>query len=134
MPAGSSSRPLWQKLGLKPGTPTWIIDAPDGYFDRLADAPAGIDLAAAAPPYAFIQFFTRSAADLQKRLPGLKARMKRDGMLWISWPKKASREATDLTEDVVRNLALENGLVDVKVAAIDETWSGLKLVYRLADR
>jgi hypothetical protein len=85
-------------------------------------------------PLDLVLFFTGSADALRARFDGLAASLTAAGMLWIAWPKKASRVPTDLTEDVVRRIALERGMVDVKVCAIDATWSGLKLVYRLADR
>jgi hypothetical protein len=82
----------------------------------------------------FIQLFVRRRVDLERRLPRLAAALEVDGALWVSWPKKASGVATDLTEDVVRRVALAHRLVDVKVCAVDAVWSGLKLVYRLAER
>lgn len=85
-------------------------------------------------PIDFIHFFTRAAAELESRFPQLKAALAFDGMLWVSWPKKASKVNSDLDENVVREVGLRNGLVDVKVAAVDEVWSGLKFVYRLEDR
>jgi hypothetical protein len=85
-------------------------------------------------PLDFIQFFTTSRAELEQRFAALEGALAPDGMLWISWPKKAAKVATDVTEDVVREIALKGGLVDVKVCAVDDTWSGLKLVRRLEDR
>ena len=85
-------------------------------------------------PLDVIQFFVTDQAELDRRFPALAAALATDGMLWVSWPKKASKVETDLSEDVVRDVALKGGLVDVKVCAVDEVWSGLKLVRRLKDR
>ena len=85
-------------------------------------------------PFDFVQLFTNSLEELKSDLPFLKNQLKKDGIFWISWYKKASGKKTELTEDIIRNFALESGLVDVKVCSIDEDWSGLKLVYRLKDR
>jgi hypothetical protein len=133
--AGYSRRTLVEKLGIKPRTRIAIVNPPRGYRATLGKLPAEVSVAARARGVLpFIQFFTRTRAVLEVRFPALVRALARDGALWISWPKKASGVSTDVTEDVVRAIALGAGLVDVKVAAVDEVWSGLKLVRRLKDR
>ena len=133
--AGYSGRPLAEKLGIKPGTRIAILNAPRGYRATLGSLPPGVVVASAARgTFPFIHFFTRSRSLLQTKLGMLLNALEPDGALWISWPKKASGVATDMTEDVVREIALPTGLVDVKVAAVDDVWSGLKLVRRLRNR
>jgi hypothetical protein len=133
--AGYSARSLVDKLGIKPGTRIAIINAPRGYRATLGSLPRGVVLASAARgSFPFIQFFTRSRSLLQTKLGMLLRALEPDGALWISWPKKASGVATDMTEDAVREIALPLGLVDIKVAAVDDIWSGLKLVRRLRNR
>jgi len=135
MPAGYSGRSLVEKLGIKPHTRIAIVNAPRGYRDTLGKLPAGVTVATAARgSLSFIHFFTAARALLEAKLPTLLRALAPDGALWISWPKKASGVATDMTEDVVREIALPTGLVDVKVAAVDDVWSGLKLVRRLKNR
>ena len=135
MPAGYSHRSLIEKLGIKPGTRIAIVNAPREYPKTLGKLPAGVTVAnVARGKLPFIHFFVVDRAVLEKRLPALLRALAPAGALWISWPKKASGVATDITEDVVRAVALPTGLVDVKVAAIDEVWSGLKLVRRLKYR
>ena len=125
---GYSGKPLKDKLGIKDSATVCIVKAPKGYV-------AGLGVVNARKgPYDFVQLFTTSTAELKKFFPVMKKRMTQTGMLWISWPKTASGVKTDLNENVVRDIGLGNGLVDVKVAAVDEIWSGLKFVYRLADR
>ncbi len=85
-------------------------------------------------PVDYIHLFTKSKDELQTQFPILKAALAQNGLLWISWPKKASKVTTDLNENIVREIGLQNGLVDIKVCAVDEIWSGLKFVYRLKDR
>jgi len=137
-PAGYSGTPLPKKLGIKPGHRIRLIGAPEGFGDTLGALPQPVDIVLAddegASPLDLVLFFTDSADVLRARFDGLAASLAAAGMLWVAWPKKASKVPTDLTEDVVRRIALERGMVDVKVCAIDATWSGLKLVYRLADR
>lgn len=133
--AGYSKRSLVDKLGIKPNTRIAIINPPRGFRATLGKLPAGVtiavDLRGVLP---FIHFFVVSRHVLEGRLPALLRALAPAGALWISWPKKASGVATDITEDVVRAVALPTGLVDVKVAAIDDIWSGLKLVQRLTAR
>ena len=135
MTAGYSHRSLVDKLGIKPHTRIAVMRAPRGYRTTLGALPPGVAIATTLRgTLPFIHFFTKQRASLESRFPMLQRAMTTDGALWISWPKKASGVATDLTEDVVRAVALAHGLVDVKVCAVDETWSGLKLVRRLKDR
>jgi hypothetical protein len=131
--AGYSGTPLPRKLGIKPGHRVLLLSAP-GEFE-LGELPDGVLVARRASGIAdVILSFHTQRTDLARRMPKLRAVMEPAAGLWIAWPKRASKVATDLTEDVVRELALENVLVDNKVAAIDETWSGLRLVIRLRDR
>ncbi len=135
MLAGYSHRSLVEKLGIKPGMRIAILNAPRGYRATLGKLPAGVTVAVSPrEPLPFIQFFAVSRSVLESRLPGLLRALEPAGALWVSWPKKASGMPTDLTEDVVRAIALPTGLVDVKVAAVDDVWSGLKLVRRLKNR
>jgi hypothetical protein len=137
-PAGYSGTPLPKKLGIKSGHRIRLVGAPEGFGDTLGALPEPVEIVAAndddAAPLDLILFFTDSEDVLRARFDALAASLTLVGMLWIGWPKKASKVPTDLTEDVVRRIALERGMVDVKVCAIDATWSGLKLVYRLVDR
>jgi hypothetical protein len=127
--AGYSKTPLPRKLGIKPGHRVMLLNAPDGF------ALEGVDPVRTARGLAdVILSFHTERRDLEKRMPVLRRRMEQNAALWISWPKKASKKPTDLTEDVVREIALANRLVDVKVAAVDDIWSGLKLVIRVKDR
>ena len=133
--AGYSRRSLVDKLGIKPGTHIAILNAPRGYRGTLGQLPAGVHVVTTARGnLPFIHFFAVSRAVLEAKIPMLLRALTPDGSLWVSWPKKASGVATDITEDVIRAVALPTGLVDVKVAAIDDVWSGLKLVRRLATR
>src|SRR5215210_6781261 len=134
--AGYSGTPLPRKLGIKPGHRVLLVGAPEGFTDgTLGDLPDGVEVRTRATGEAdvIVAFHTRRAA-LAKRMPALRERMVPNAGLWIAWPKRAAKVETDLTEDVVRELALANALVDNKVCAIDETWSGLRLVIRLRDR
>ena len=132
--SGYSGTPLVDKLGLKAGMRVHFAGAPPDYFRTLGRTPTIVMMTKAKPPLDFIQLFTGSRADLETRLPGLAEVMSPDGMFWVSWPKKASGVQTDVTEEVVREIALKNRLVDVKVCAIDDTWSGLRLVVRVENR
>ncbi len=135
MPAGYSGTPLAKKLGIKPGSEVVALGAPNDYQALLDPIPEGAAVVAELPTSAtFIHFFHTERAVLEAELPRLKAALIPNGILWISWPKKAAKVPTDLDGNVVRQLGLEAGLVDVKVCAVDETWSGLKFVYRLKDR
>jgi len=131
--AGYSATPLPRKLGIKPGHRVLLLGAPEGF--ALSELPEGVRVGTRATGTAdVILAFHRRRAGLAKGMPVLRERMEPAAGLWIAWPKRASKVETDLTEDVVRELALANTLVDNKVCAIDETWSGLRLVIRLKDR
>jgi hypothetical protein len=131
--AGYSGTPLPRKLGIKPGHRLLLLAMPDG-FD-LGELPEEVQIARQARGKAdVIVSFHTERADLARRMPVLRRAMQPAAGLWIAWPKRASKVPTDLTEDVVRELALANTLVDNKVAALDEKWSGLRLVIRLRDR
>ena len=134
--AGYSGTPLLKKLGIKPGHQIKTVHEPMAYWDWLAPLPAG-----ATPSkndinetMDFIHLFVKDRKTLEKEFPKNKKLLKKDGMLWISWPKKSAKVATDLDENTIRNFGLKNGLVDVKVCAVNETWSGLKFMFRLKDR
>jgi hypothetical protein len=133
--AGYSGTPLAQKLGIKPGMRTWFLGMPDYVAAQIArDAPPMEQLEMPEPPVDLAHIFVTSCAALDCELRMLLPLIARDGTIWVSWPKKASKVPTDVTEDVIRAVALPLHLVDVKVCAIDETWSGLKLVIRKEKR
>ncbi len=133
--AGYSKRSLIDKLGIKSGHRVIIIGAPDGYDQTFGVLPEGItEVKSLRGNFDFIHFFSTSRAEFERKFPQLKERLVKNGMLWISWPKGASKIKTDLNENSIREFGLANGLVDVKVAAIDDDWSGLRFVYRLKDR
>ncbi len=136
MTAGYSGAPLVKKLGIKRGDRLAMLNAPGGYLDLLGELPddVAVDYELSGLDYNFAQAFFIWRADYEAAFDDLKCAIKKDGMVWISWYKKAAKMPTDITEDVVRDVALAGGLVDVKVAAIDAQWSGLKLVYRKKDR
>ncbi|HJP86268.1 MAG TPA: DUF3052 domain-containing protein [Gemmatimonadaceae bacterium] len=130
---GYSGTPLVRKLGIKPGARLCFVAAPPQLPELLGALPDG----AADAPRGTVDFallFATRLAELTRHFPKLRDRLESNGMLWVSWPKKTSGVATDLNENVVRDFGLANGLVDVKVCAIDDTWSGLKFVRRLSDR
>ena len=135
--AGYSGTPLPKKLGIKPGHRVLLDSAPDGFErDLLVPLPDDVTVQrrAGRTPYDVVVAFRPDAATYRKHLARDIARTTTNGSLWVAWPKRASGVVTDLTEDVVRREALAAGVVDVKVCAVDTTWSGLKLVRRLADR
>ncbi len=133
--AGYSGKPLVAKLGIKPGARIAILSPPRGYDRVLGRLPAQVRRERSATgPLDFVQLFTSDKQELERRFPALARALARAGALWISWPKQSSGVATDLTEDVIRGVGLAHGLVDVKVCAVDDVWSGLKLVRRLKDR
>jgi hypothetical protein len=127
--AGYSGTPLARKLGIRPGDSLALLGAPDGF--AIDDLPAGVDVRVRATSACdvIVSFHTRHS-DLTRRFPVLMRALVVDGGLWVAWPKRASGVDTDITEDVVRELALPAGMVDNKVCAIDHTWSGLRLVLR----
>ena len=134
--AGYSGTPLPRKLGIKSGHRVLALGAPEGFADgTLGELPDGVALRTTARGTAdVIVSFHDRRAELARRMPRLRELMEPAAGLWIAWPKRSSGVGTDLTEDLVRELALANRLVDNKVCAIDETWSGLRLVIRLSDR
>ena len=135
MPAGYSGTPLIRKLGIRPGMRLRFINEPEHYRALLGTLPDDLVIARATRGhFDFIHLFVDRHAELRRQIPRLIDAIRPDGMLWVSWPKKASGVATDITEDVIREEALLTDLVDVKVCAVDETWSGLKLVIRTARR
>ncbi len=129
--AGYSQTPLARKLGIKAGTTLLLLGAPEHYLDLLAPFPDGVrfvsDLSSSPD---LIHVFSRQASELRKILEGCRAQMRADASVWVSWPKRSSKVPTDISEDVVRAIALPLGLVDIKVCAVDDVWSGLKLVLR----
>ena len=131
-----TSTPLPKKLGIKPGARVAVLSAPDGFLDSvLRPLPDQVEIRSRARgPLDVIVFFTKRRADLERRFDTLVKALDRAGALWVAWPKGKSGVPTDLTENTVRDVALPKGLVDTKVAAIDEIWSGLKLVIRLENR
>jgi hypothetical protein len=133
--AGYSGTPLVQKIGIKPGHRVILRNRPPRFLNDLGPMPDGVKHTEKLTGKAnVIVCFTDRKADLKKNFGDLAGKLVPEGMLWISWPKKASGVATDLTEDVVRRIGLDCGLVDVKVCAIDNTWSGLKFMIRTKDR
>jgi len=133
--AGYSGTPLWKKLGLKPGMRVASLCAPVPYARVVADLPEGIALVDEADDTIDLaHLFVTEAALLGRELERLRKAMRPDAVLWVSWPKKAAKVPTDVTEDVIRTLALPLGWVDVKVCAVDAVWSGLKLMVRRSER
>ena len=129
--AGYSGTPLAKKLGIKEGQRVAFPSAPDGFLGLLGELPDGVGVRLrASGPLDVIVFFTKSRRELERRLPALRRAMDPAAGLWIAWPKRSSGVETDMTEDVARRLGLANRLVDNKVCAIDDTWSGLRLVIR----
>jgi hypothetical protein len=133
--SGYSGTPLAQKLGIRRNSRIRLVNQPDHYFDLFTDLPPDIKiLRAGKTKKDLIHYFATSVSQLETDIKGLREEMEDDGAIWISWPKKAAKIETDLNENIVRDIALKNKLVDIKVCAIDEVWSGLKLVIRLKDR
>jgi hypothetical protein len=133
--AGYSTRSLSEKLGIRPGTRIIALGAPPDYRSWLGPLPPETSISSRLPQSAeFIHRFARSRRELGANLPRMARALADDGALWISWPKKSSGVESDLNENVIRDQGLELGLVDVKVCAIDEVWSGLKFVRRVANR
>jgi hypothetical protein len=129
--AGYSGTPLPRKLGIREGAAVAFLNAPADFGDALGDLPDGVTVRdRLRGPLDVVVFFTVHRADLERRIEQLKAALDPAGRLWVAWPKQAAKVETDMTEDVVRDVALPLGLVDNKVAAIDDTWSGLQLVIR----
>jgi len=131
---GYSGTPLPKKLGIKPGLRVCLMDAPAEVRAELRVELAGCEMSDGKPPLDFAMLFSKSKTSLRKGFKGVSKRLAPAGMLWVSWPKKSSGVATDLDENVVREIGLAAGLVDVKVCAVTEVWSGLKFVRRVKDR
>ena len=135
MTAGYSGTPLAKKLSLKDGQRVWWDGMPASVQDEIAGERLNLDLLRAPePPIDAAHIFVTERANLEAQLHRLMPLLGPDGFIWVSWPKKASKVPTDITEDTIREVALPMGLVDVKVCAVDETWSGLKLTKRRALR
>jgi hypothetical protein len=133
--AGYSGTPLIRKIGIKPGHRVHLHDHPATFLRDLGGLPGAACLEDRPASGTDVMIcFVETQAELKKQFSRLAAKLASDGMLWVAWPKRASGRPTDLSEDVVRNIGLKAGLVDVKVCAIDEVWSGLKFVIRLKDR
>ena len=135
MSAGYSGTPLAKKLGIKSAFRIFVDNAPDNYAELVAPLPENVHfLDAIENDLDMIHLFTDQAKVLAAKLKRYPKKLKPNGIFWVSWPKKASKRPTDITEDTIRDLALPLGLVDVKVCAIDDVWSGLKLVIRVENR
>ena len=133
--AGYSGTPLVKKLGIKQGARVTLVNAPDDFLATLGELPDDVKfLKATSKALDFILCFVLSERILVRDFAKLAQRLDSNGMIWIAWPKKSAGVATDLTFDRVQRIGLDAGLVDVKICAVDDTWSGLKFVYRLKDR
>lgn len=129
--AGYSPTPLGKKLGIKTDYRVCTKNAPETYCELVSPLPEGVSISSRSRSNVDLcHFFTKSRRELESQLPRLMKIIRQDGMIWVSWPKKASKVPTDVTEDVIRAVALPLGLVDIKVCAVDDVWSGLKLVIR----
>ncbi|HYW74924.1 MAG TPA: hypothetical protein VE961_28115 [Pyrinomonadaceae bacterium] len=133
--AGYSGTPLIKKLGIKPDYCVAFVNAPENFVAQL-ELPASVTVkpVSRSRDLDFVHLFVKSRRSLADAFAQFAGRIKPDGMFWVSWPKKASGVQTDLNENIVRDIGLAAGLVDVKVCAVDDIWSGLKFVYRLSDR
>jgi len=132
---GYSATPLAQKLGITPEMAVVVISAPANYRKLLGRIACSVEFSDEIKNASnFVHIFTKSRGELEKRLSILRQKITDSGIVWVSWPKKSAGVPTDVTEDVVRSIALPLGFVDVKVCAIDETWSGLKLMVRRTNR
>ena len=134
--AGYSKTPLVRKLGLKPGHRFYTLNEPNYYRSLLGELPEGVEVQSnlSTVELDFIHVFFKDVEELESQIENLKKALSKHGMLWVSWPKKASKVVTTLSDGIVRDIGLHAGLVDTKKCAIDEIWSGLKFVYRLKDR
>lgn len=134
-PSGYSGTPLGKKLGIKEGFAIKLVNAPGYYLELFSDFPPNTKIIKDAKTRTnFIHFFPANAEELHNKIVVLKNQLQPNGMIWVSWYKKSAKIVTDITEDIIRSIALRNGLVDIKVCAIDEKWSGLKLVIPVKDR
>jgi hypothetical protein len=133
--AGYSGTALAKKLGIKEGSRVFVVDAPKGYAKLVGPLPPGVRLVPRVDAHTdMVHIFASERKRLRRALESALAKLQPAGTIWVSWPKKASKVPTDITEDTVRELALPLGLVDIKVCAVDEVWSGLKLVLRKENR
>jgi len=133
--SGYSGTALEKKLGIKENSSIRLINAPENYFDLFTEWPGNVKIS--DDPRIkknMIHFFTKEFSEYYSLLPLLKKEIEQNGMIWVSWPKKTSKISSDVSEDLIRNYALETGLVDIKVCAVDEDWSALKLVIPLKHR
>ena len=129
--AGYSGTPLSKKLGFREGTTLFLVNAPKDYLKLVSPLPAGVKaLNAMTAEIDIVHIFSTKVVELEKALQSAIDQLKDDGMIWVSWPKKTSKVASEVSENTIRALALPLGLVDVKVCAVDSVWSGLKLVIR----
>jgi len=126
--AGYSGTPLWKKIGIKENQRLALLDAPQNW--AVPDLPAGVEVVADADGADVVVAFHREAAELESRVEALGQAIFPDGLVWIAWPRKAGGHVSDITENGIRDVVLPHGLVDVKVAALDDDWSGLKVVWR----
>jgi hypothetical protein len=134
-PTGYSGRPLAQKLGIRPGCRLFLHDGPENYAALLAPLPAGAHVVSRLDARTdIVHLFATTRAALTRALPSSLKAVRPETPIWVSWPKKSSGVASDLTENVIREIALPLSLVDIKVCAVDEIWSGLKLVIRRSAR
>lgn len=136
MPTGYSVTPLIKKLGIKSGNSILLVNEPDHYLDLLGSLPDDVTSLKeeSAVSADFIHLFVGDEQALHNMFPPLKSKLDKNGMIWVSWIKKSSKMETDISENDVRDLGLQIGLVDIKICAVDEDWSGLKFVYRKEDR
>jgi hypothetical protein len=133
--AGYSGTPLPQKLGIKPGLTVVTINAPANYRRLLGQIPDGVTFSERLKSgSSFVHLFTSRRSEMQKKMSILRDKISDNGAIWVSWPKKSSGISTDVTEDVIREIALPLGFVDIKVCAVDDIWSGLKLMIRRENR
>jgi hypothetical protein len=133
--AGYSGTPLAKKLGIKKGFKVKIVNAPEDYFNLFSDLPMGLmKITDIEIKKDFIHYFVKSSSQLDKDIKQLKKEIVQNGIIWISWPKKAAKVESDLNGNIVREIGLKNGLVDIKVCAVNEIWSGLKFVIPVKDR
>ncbi len=133
--SGYSGTPLWKKLGFKQAFKAYVKNSPEDYAILLEGLPENVTFnKRLAAELDIIHLFTKERQEMEKHLPNYLRRIKQNGMIWVSWPKKSSKVVTDITEGTVRDIALPLGLVDVKVCAIDDVWSALKLVIRKENR
>ena len=132
---GYSGTPLPKKLGLKPPLTLVAIDAPQEYLSWLGELPVGVRIVSKAnKPLQAVHVFVTKRAALEKNLATFRKQLEQNGFVWVSWPKKASKVETDITENTIREVALPLGFVDIKVCAVSDIWSGLKLVIRKKKR